>query len=384
MRVLFITHYADLYGANLSLLGLILSLRKNFGVEPVVLINRKGDFIKELQKNNIPYIKSFYFIDQIEENQPHKIIHIIYRKMCIPFLYFIAGWKLKAKRCSFDLVHTNSSVISIGAYIAKINHIPHVWHLREFGKEDYNLQNMYSTCTIRKRLSQSDRVIAISKAIYEKFVSEYGKLPIEVIPNGVPICERYVKCEINKCISFVVVGLICDGKNQLEVLKAINIIKAKGYETFKVFFFGDYKDEGYKREFFKYIEDNRLKEIVHIMGYEAEVQEKLKQYHVGIVPSKKEAFGRVTIEFMSHYMPVIGSNSGANQEIIKEDETGLLYELGDVEGLANKMIYCINNRQEVQCMGRQARLEAEQYSVEENARKIKSIYDSIMETRRKG
>ena len=83
-------------------------------------------------------------------------------------------------------------------------------------------------------------------------------------------------------------------------------------------------------------------------------------------------------------MPVIGSNSGANQEIIKEDETGLLYELGDVEGLANKMIYCINNRQEVQCMGRQARLEAEQYSVEENARKIKSIYDSIMETRRKG
>ena len=41
--------------------------------------------------------------------------------------------------------------------------------------------------------------------------------------------------------------------------------------------------------------------------------------------SPYEAFGRVTIEYMMAGLPVIGRNGGATPEIIKENETGMLY-----------------------------------------------------------
>lgn len=378
MKVLFVTHYADLYGANLSLLGLMISLKKNYSIEPIVLINRKGEFIKELERNNIKYIRTFYFIDQIEENQPHKRCHVLYRKLFMPFLYFYAFFKIRKEKIIFDLIHTNSSVVSIGEYLARKFSVPHIWHLREFGREDYSLENMYSVNTIKKRLSNS-KIIAISDSIKEKFVSEYGELSIEVIANGISICERYTKDEPNGLISFVVIGLICEGKNQLEVLKAIKIIVSKEIKNFCVYFYGDFKDEEYKFKFLNFVKDNELDKFVHIMGYVENVKEQLKSDCIGIVPSKKEAFGRVTIEFMSNYMPVIGSNSGGNKEIIIDKKTGLLYDLGAECCLAQKMIYYLENRNEIIRMGKNARIEAEKYSVDENAKKIKEVYDLVLE-----
>ena len=50
--------------------------------------------------------------------------------------------------------------------------------------------------------------------------------------------------------------------------------------------------------------------------------------------SKNEAFGRVTVEYMMHGLAVIASNAGANEEIISNNEDGLIYHLGDSEELA--------------------------------------------------
>ena len=63
----------------------------------------------------------------------------------------------------------------------------------------------------------------------------------------------------------------------------------------------------------------------------------LQRSDVGLMLSTNEAFGRVTVEYMMQNLAVIASDTGANPEIITNGETGLLYELGDVESLADKM-----------------------------------------------
>lgn len=50
-----------------------------------------------------------------------------------------------------------------------------------------------------------------------------------------------------------------------------------------------------------------------------------------------EAFGLVAAEAMSCGKPVIGSKIGGIPEIVRHDQTGLLFEPGDTEGLANRM-----------------------------------------------
>ena len=52
-RVAFITHYAELYGANLSLLNLLEGLGR-YGVRPHVIAPEPGDLLPELARRGIP------------------------------------------------------------------------------------------------------------------------------------------------------------------------------------------------------------------------------------------------------------------------------------------------------------------------------------------
>src|ERR1017187_6943891 len=54
MRVAFITHYAEMFGANRSLLNLIDGLRP-YGVESFVITPDLGDFTKALEERGVAF-----------------------------------------------------------------------------------------------------------------------------------------------------------------------------------------------------------------------------------------------------------------------------------------------------------------------------------------
>lgn len=43
------------------------------------------------------------------------------------------------KNLRIDLIHTNTSVVNLGALLTGITGFPHVWHIREFGKKDFDI-----------------------------------------------------------------------------------------------------------------------------------------------------------------------------------------------------------------------------------------------------
>lgn len=67
--------------------------------------------------------------------------------------------------------------------------------------------------------------------------------------------------------------------------------------------------------------------------------ETLRAYYrdsdVFIMPSAAEGFGFVFLEAMYHAKPVIAANSGATPEVVRDGETGLLVDYGNVEQLAS-------------------------------------------------
>lgn len=62
-----------------------------------------------------------------------------------------------------------------------------------------------------------------------------------------------------------------------------------------------------------------------------------------LVCSRFEAFGRVTVEAMLAGKPVVGTNSGGTKELIKNGDTGLLYQPGNKDDLSEKIEYLYNN-----------------------------------------
>ena len=56
---------------------------------------------------------------------------------------------------------------------------------------------------------------------------------------------------------------------------------------------------------------------------------------VFVLPSEAEGFGFVFLEAMHYARPIIAANSGATPEVVRDKETGVLIEYGNVEQLAN-------------------------------------------------
>lgn len=381
LTVLFITHYSEMYGANNSLFQLIMELKIKYKIVPIVILPKKGEFSEKLKEKNIKYIISTFYLWVHDKNKKSKVKQNI--KLFLNKIYILKILK-KIRYEKIDIIHTNSSVINIGAEISKRLKITHIWHIREFGEEDYNLIydcGYVKSCKYIEK--NSDKIIAISKSIkskYSKFISENK---IEVIYNG--ISRKYIikktKNNIKGKVEIVLIGLLHEKKNQLEALEAVKILKEEYKKSnFKLNIIGS-GCKNYTEKMQEYIKNNNLQDYIKFWGYREDISIILKNMDLGLITSKKEAFGRVTVEMMLAHLPIIGANTGGTKEIINKD-VGFLYESGNSLELSKYINVFLENQSLINLKGIKAFERAEKYFLSEiNSKKIYSIYESIKKGR---
>lgn len=333
INVLFVTHYRQLYGANHSLLQLILELREK-GIQPVVMLpyedtSPDNNLASELVRHEIPYIEAPIRLDK----------HQDWKKLIANY-FFACYCKSKAlsvvKEQKFDLIHSNSSTISTGSFIAKKLGIPHVWHLREFGDLDYNVKTPFGKWFQRYLYGGHNYFIAISEKIRNHYQRYIGKQPIKLIYNGIkPSPLRSTSC--HEKVEFCIVGRIEPQKGHQEILEAaLELITRRNIQNFHISIVGGGYQQ-YVDHLKASIEKSGLSDFVTMTGRRNDVAQFLTNMDVGIMASSHEAFGRVTVEYMMARLPVIASDGGANTEIITDRQTGLIYKSGDSKSLADRM-----------------------------------------------
>ena len=99
-----------------------------------------------------------------------------------------------------------------------------------------------------------------------------------------------------------------------------------------------------------------LEQQVKLVGYIKNPIYYVQAADIVLICSHWESFGRVTIEAMLAGKPVIGSASGATAELIQEGVTGLLYDSGNHNKLADKIQYLYENPEERLKLGTAARI----------------------------
>ena len=137
MKILFVSHYSFLYGSNRSLDSLI-DYFHGKGDDVEVLLPTKGKFYEHLRNKDIMVhtLRFFYEVMYVKWNKKYLSLPIlwIYNLMMFPLLL----WKVK--KIAPDVVYSNSSVDAYSIFIAKILGCKHVYHVREFLKEDSDYQ----------------------------------------------------------------------------------------------------------------------------------------------------------------------------------------------------------------------------------------------------
>lgn len=103
-----------------------------------------------------------------------------------------------------------------------------------------------------------------------------------------------------------------------------------------------------------------------------------------VVPSIwYENFPRTIVEAFACGLPVIASRIGALADIVTEGKTGLLFEPGNPQDLANKLAWAQAHLEEMAVMGRNARVQYEaEFSAEVNYRRLMEIYEGVLAERR--
>lgn len=108
----------------------------------------------------------------------------------------------------------------------------------------------------------------------------------------------------------------------------------------------------------------------------AQVREALLQ----VVPSEwYEGFPMVIVEALACGTPVIASCIGSLAEIIQDGETGLHFEPGNSDDLAQKVNHLVANPELAAEMGKRARrIFMEKYTAERNFRMLMGIYEEVI------
>jgi len=256
-----------------------------------------------------------------------------------------------------DILYTNSSVISVGAFAAFLLRKPHIWHIREFGQEDFGL-----SFDLGKRLSMklidrlSFRIIVISEALRQKYLQYISPRKLKLIYNPVHVVNRVfnnskAKYDLRelRIPTLVFVGVLHPGKGQIDAVLAVAELMKQGIQV-KLRLVGRGEQE-YLKHLKQVIVQNSIEEYVEFTGHVDEPARIMNSADIILICSRSEAFGRVTVEAMLARKPVIGARSGATPELIKEGFNGLLYEPRNYKDLATKIKYLINHPEKANQMG---------------------------------
>lgn len=384
MTILFVTHYSGYYGANKSLLTVMCQLRERFGIKPLVLLPSSGPVCAALEEVGIPYVVRHYYW---WVNDNHGVFQWLLNKrkqwrnqlkiggVCDSML------ALSQERYGENpaLVYTNSVCVNVGIFMAERLGVPHVWQFREsLSQFSLSLSLALSLKLWEKKVNR--RYVLISDYMMRYYRSYLPAERMTCVYNGVSVptkAERKKENVLKGRLKVAIVGVVCQQKNQLELLQAQSILHKKGIEI-DTYIIGTNKKE-YLQQVGAYVQEHELSQYVHIMGHQDDVFAALKEMNLGVVSATDEAFGRTTIEFMLMKMPVVVSDSGANAELIRDGQDGYVYPLGDVDALAAAIKRYVEHPELLQVQGESARQYAmDNFSAEKNAAAIYEVINEVM------
>lgn len=192
-----------------------------------------------------------------------------------------------------------------------------------------------------------------------------------VIINGSGVnLEKFQPAPIPSEPAFLFIGRLIKDKGIMEYLEACKRVKTQHPKT-RCLLVGPYDSNPSAlkpEELRPYIDDG----IVEYFGEQTDVREYIAQCSIYVLPSYHEGTPKTVLEAMAMGRAILTSDAPGCRETVKDGENGYLVPVRNVNELANKMLYLLNNAQLCNDMGRMSlRIARSKYNV-------KIVNESIM------
>ena len=266
----------------------------------------------------------------------------------------------------YAIPHSVSALLARQMLAARGRHLPFVTTLHGTDITLVGLDRSYLPIT-KFSIEQSDGVTAISSYLKQRTVDAFNiTRNIEVIRNFVN-CDVYVRQP--ELVASMRPQYAAEGERLLVHLSNFRPVK-RVQDVVEVFariakqvparlmLIGDGPD----RSVAEWLAARHgLQDRVHFLGKQDNVNELLPLADLMMMPSEMESFGLAALEAMACCVPAIATNVGGVPELIENGVNGLLYEVGDVDAMAEGALGLLREDDRLQAMAAAARKTAQDH-----------------------
>jgi glycosyltransferase involved in cell wall biosynthesis len=245
-------------------------------------------------------------------------------------------------------------------------------------------------------LRNADAVVGVSSFVRDVAVRD-GKVPAErsyVILNGIEASRWHpeldgaeIRREFGVSDDEILLGIFSRMsifKGHLDLANALGKV-VKSNDNFRVLVVGtdDPRSAPGRRPLS--LELRELAEELHIAdkfiytGWRTDMEQLMASVDMYTMPTFEEPCAVTFLEAMSMAKPIVALQSGGTPEIVPDEEVGLLAPVGDIDGLATRLLRLIDDADLRRAMGAAGREHVTKVrTAEQMARDADAIYRSVL------
>ena len=293
------------------------------------------------------------------------------------------------RRDQIDIMHARDYKTAIAGYIlsffnpqVKLVFTAHLWQdLDSMKMKFYTWLNLLVIRTKRYR-----KIIAVSDAL-KLFMMDKGidGKKIIVLPNGIDV-DAWDRTKVTSTIrdefhippTAKIIGVVGRLRYEKDLPTTLNVAKtviAQHPDTY-VLLVGDGPD---RQELEQHVRQIGLDDRILFLGFRKDTINVYAAMDIFLSTARTEGMPNTALEAMAMGVPVVYTNVGGVGELIQDGHDGLLFDIGDVEGMSQAIISFLTDSQKADAFRERARQSVcEKFSFAKRLKTLESIYEELM------
>ena len=226
----------------------------------------------------------------------------------------------------------------------------------------------------------ADKVI-VNSLDFKKQMEKKFNIQVDCIFNPLDLREIIKKSKYkiknnfyDKGFRIINIGRMTEQKDQITILKAINILKDKF--KFKLIILGRGSE---KEKLLEFIKKNKLEKLVKLIDFIENPYPYLKSANLFVLSSKYEGLPNVLLEAASLKKLIISTDCPTGpREILNNGKGGILFSVGNYEELSRKILLCYRNKKKFNTKIKHNFKNLKRYDFNENINKYFLLIKSVL------